>query len=406
MNDTIEEILAICLDKIEAGASPESCLADYPNQAAELEPLLRMTQLMKRLTAAGPRPSFARNARLNLENQLAKPGIVVTFKSRFRRIWQEPKFLTQRRFSMSVLQLVIAAVLALTATTGSVAFAANASNPGDALHGLDLAMEKIQLNLAPDVASKVQLRLQFANERLDEAQATFSENDLTDGLEAVHDYGEEISSIAQLIGEEGGSDQEALASLLDAAHAIHTEVLTGLLDTVPDQAKDGIQRAIEASNRSTDTPESASDDEQVPEETNTPDDASAPEDTGSSHGNGAPDSVGKPDGVGNPNGVGAPNGVGNPHNGNVPGAIISGCANSISQEDAQALAALAQNHGLDYQYVLENFCTLGTLEQVEEMLSQFRSPPANVPGGPPDGASGGPPSDHPGGPPFTPPGRQ
>jgi hypothetical protein len=72
-----------------------------------------------------------------------------------------------------MLQLMIAGVLALAATTGSAAYAANASNPGDALHGLDIAMENVQLNLAPDVASKVQLQLEFASERLAEAQRCF-----------------------------------------------------------------------------------------------------------------------------------------------------------------------------------------------------------------------------------------
>ncbi|GAB4110439.1 MAG: hypothetical protein Fur005_02220 [Roseiflexaceae bacterium] len=35
------ELLQICLDRIEAGASIEECLADYPEQRLELEPLLR-----------------------------------------------------------------------------------------------------------------------------------------------------------------------------------------------------------------------------------------------------------------------------------------------------------------------------------------------------------------------------
>lgn len=372
MSEAIEEILAKCLEQIEGGASLESCLTDFPEQAAELEPLLQMTQQMKHLTKVGPRPAFARSARLNLENQLRISGEAVTFNGHNRHTKQEPKLLLQKRFSMSMLQLMIAAVLALTATTGGAAYAANASSPGDVLHGLDLAMENAQLNLAPDVWSKVQLRLEFASERLAEAQATFSENNPTDGLEAMNEYGTEISAIAQLVGGADGADQEALELLVETAQGVHKDVLTNLLDKVPEQAQESIQKAIDASH----TPEN------IP--------GFAPADAG------APDAVGAPDAAGAPDGVGAPD--------DAPGVDISACAKSLSKETAQALVDLAKQHGVDHQYVLENFCTTGTLERVEEMLSELQAPPTDVPAGPPADVPGEPPSDTPGGQPSDPPG--
>jgi len=395
MSEVIAEILAKCLERMEAGASLESCIADFPKQAAELEPLLRMTQQMKHLTNVGPRPTFARSARLHLENQRVTSGKVVTFKRLNRPTRQEPKLFPQRRFSMSMLQLFIAAVLALAATTGGAAYAANASNPGDVLHGLDLAMENVQLNLAPDVSSKVQLRLEFASERLAEAQATFSENDAADGLEALNEYGAQISAIAQLIGSSDGADQEALALLLEAAQGVHKDALTNLLDTVPEQAKESIQRALEASNSPMGIP------------------GSPPDGTGAPDGVGAPNGAGAPEGVGAPDDTGAPDGVGTPNAVDSPGADISACATSLSQETAQALVDLAKQHGVDRQYVLENFCVLGTVEQVEEMLAELDAPPTDVPagpptdvpGGPPAGTPGGPPSDTPGGSPANPPGK-
>lgn len=294
---------------------------------------------------------------------------------------------------MSLLKFIVSTFLALTATTGGVAYAANASSPGDLLHGLDLAMENIQLNLAPDVASKVQLRLEFASERLAEAHTTFSENDVADGLEAVNEYGEQISAIAQLVGGPGGADQEALASLLETAHGVHTEVLTALLDKVPEQARDSIQKAIDASSSPAGIPGS------------TPGATSVSDDVGESNDAGASNAAGTPEAVGTPNDAGRPEGVGTPNGANAPGADISACATSLSQENAQALADLAKQHGVDYQYVLENFCTLRTLERVEEMLSGLQGPPTNVPAGPPTDIPNGPPSNTPGGPPITHPGR-
>ena len=198
---------------------------------------------------------------------------------------------------MSMLQLMIAGVLALAATTGSAAYAANASNPGDALHGLDIAMENVQLNLAPDVASKVQLQLEFASERLAEAQAMFSENDVADGLEALNEYGAQISAIAQLIGSSGGADQEALESLLEAAQGVHQGVLTSLLDKVPEQAQESIQNAIDASNSPVGIPGP------TPDDTGAPDGVDAPNGAGAPEGVGAPENAGPPDEAGPPTDV-------------------------------------------------------------------------------------------------------
>ena len=403
MSEAIEEILAKCLEQMEAGASLESCLAEFSAQAAELEPLLRITQQMKPLANIGPRPTFARKARLDLETQLAISEKAVTFNGRNRHTKQEPKLLFQRRFSMSMLQLIVAAVLALTATTGGAAYAANASSPGDFLHGLDLAMENAQLNLSPDVWSKVQLRLEFAGERLAEAQETFAENSTADGLEAMNEYGTEISSIAQLIGNTDGADQEALALLVETAQGVHVDVLTNLLDTVPEQAKESIQKAIEASHAPDEIPGSA------PGDTGAPEDVGVPEDAGAPEGVGAPEDAGVPDEAGAPDTVDA------------PGVDISACTTSISKEDAHALVDLAKQHGVDHQYVFENFCVLGTLEQVSELLTELdvsptevpAGPPTDVPAGPPSDNPGrrptdvpaGPPSDVPGGPPSNPPGK-
>jgi hypothetical protein len=228
MSDVLTEILAECLERMKTGASLESCLAAFPEQAAELEPFLHMTQQMQSLTAVEPRQVFARNARLRLENQLMLPEKAVTYERPNRHIKQKPQVFLQRRFK--ALQFGLATLLALIAGTGGVAYAANISNPGDPLHGLDLAMEQTQLNLVPSLSAKVKLRIAFAKERLNEAQATFSKNEVADGLEAIDEYGTEISDIAQLIGTANGEDQEALTSLYESAHSVHQDVLTKLLD--------------------------------------------------------------------------------------------------------------------------------------------------------------------------------
>ncbi len=241
----MEEILAECLERLEAGVSVEACLAAFPGQAAELEPLLRMTQQVQSLTRIGPRPAFTQNARLRLENQLKMPEKAVTFRQPNRYIQQKPKLHMQRR--LSLMQVLLAVVLALTAGTGGVAYAANASNPGDPLHGVELAMEQAQFDLTPGLSHKVELRIAFAKKRLNEAQATFSKNDVTNGIEAMNEYGMETSNIALLIGSAHGADQAALTALVESALSTHETVLNNLLTKVPPQAQAAIQKALNAS---------------------------------------------------------------------------------------------------------------------------------------------------------------
>lgn len=73
----------------------------------------------------------------------------------------------QRGFAPAILLLVLAAV-GITGV-GTVA-ASNNSNPGDTLFGLDKAIEEIRVTFAPGDEVKTKIRLEIAEERLDELQ--------------------------------------------------------------------------------------------------------------------------------------------------------------------------------------------------------------------------------------------
>ena len=45
---SFEELLANCIQAIEAGESIEDCLVKYPSDAAELEPLLRLLTAVRK----------------------------------------------------------------------------------------------------------------------------------------------------------------------------------------------------------------------------------------------------------------------------------------------------------------------------------------------------------------------
>lgn len=73
----------------------------------------------------------------------------------------------QRGFAPAVL-LIILAVIGATGV-GTVA-ASNASNPGDVLFGLDKAAEELRVTFSPGEEVKAKIRLEIAEERLEELQ--------------------------------------------------------------------------------------------------------------------------------------------------------------------------------------------------------------------------------------------
>jgi hypothetical protein len=368
MSESIEIIVEICLERMEAGASVESCLADYPNESAELEPLLRMTHQMKALAKIGPRAGFARKARLQIENQLAESEKAATFVRSEPSAARGQKLFIPMRLKKGLLQFVMAVVLVFSsATAGMVVYAANASDLSSPLHGVELAVENAQVNLSPDIASKVQLRLEFANRRLTEAQAAFLKSNTANGIEALNEYSNEISDAAQLVGNANGINQGALILTLQNAQAIHTQVLTNLLATVPDQAKEAIQKSLNGSSH-------------LPNFLKpTPGGSNQRNDIGTST-------------------VGTSQEAGTPAGGTENSTDISACATSLSSQTARTLADLAQQYGVEYQYALRSYCSSGSLQTLQQQLSGSAATPAQP------GHSGDVPTPH-ATPPITPPGK-
>ena len=66
-----DNILDECLERIlTKGETVEQCLASYPEQAAELEPLLQTALSTKETLAIKPRPEFRERARYQLRAAL------------------------------------------------------------------------------------------------------------------------------------------------------------------------------------------------------------------------------------------------------------------------------------------------------------------------------------------------
>jgi hypothetical protein len=125
---------------------------------------------------------------------------------------------------------VIVALVGSLLGAGGVAYAADGAAPGNALYGVDLAIEGVQTDLTKDPEASVALQLAFAEERLLESQAVSASGDSEAFYAALDGYGDAVAAIAQTVQRTPGGDEGILASMIDEAFAEHDLMLVEILD--------------------------------------------------------------------------------------------------------------------------------------------------------------------------------
>ncbi len=153
-NREFDDILNECLERLLVKSeSVEKCLASYPEQADELQPLLQMAVVTKKAIAIEPRPEFRARARYQFARALeeATPGK----GSRF--------FAWRLRWTT-----VVATALIVLLAGGGVVVAAGNSMPDNPLYQVKLVTEQVQLRLTPSVLSRTELHARLADRRVTE----------------------------------------------------------------------------------------------------------------------------------------------------------------------------------------------------------------------------------------------
>jgi len=151
-----DNILDDCLERIlTRGETVEQCLESYPEQSAELEPLLQTALLTKRASAIKPRPEFRERARYQLRSALQEME-----EKRERRSFF---FGWQPRWATAVI-----AVLVFLLVSGGTVTAANNSMPDEPLYPVKLATETVRLTLTPSALGKAELYVKLVDKRVEE----------------------------------------------------------------------------------------------------------------------------------------------------------------------------------------------------------------------------------------------
>ncbi len=170
MNSDFGAILDQCIARIRAGEELEDCLADYPQQAEALRPLLVLSLEIRDLPPPQARPQAVQAGRQKMLAALAakKQAQAVSFWSLLRYTKRLAAALNVKyalRFVLSVLVItfVVGTPILLVASADSL--------PGDTFYPIKRFSEKVRLVLTLSDQARQNLEEQFAQERRQETEA-------------------------------------------------------------------------------------------------------------------------------------------------------------------------------------------------------------------------------------------
>jgi hypothetical protein len=235
MNDQNAQILAQALEAMEKGASnPVEILAQYPEAKDELSELIDIVRLYRNHPTPTFSPRFRYAARSRILSHVIA-GESITFWTSLRRISHNLILTYKRRTAMSIVLIV---TLLLSLVGGGTVYASQDSLPGDWLYPVKMAVEDARLALTSEEGGLYQ---QLAGERVEEVLTLIQHERYDDIPAAMQRFEIQVAGGARSLHQRGGFDPEVLSG--------HVEVLTGLLEVVPDQAKPAIEQAITVSSQ-------------------------------------------------------------------------------------------------------------------------------------------------------------
>jgi len=250
MAEKLENIFNDCLERMSQGESIENCLRDYPEAAAELEPLLRTAlDIEGRALPVQPRPEFEKQTRVRLEGA----QVYAKQQKRPKRAWS---FVWQRGWAYA-----LTAILVVLGAGAATAAAASNALPDSSLYPVKLAAEQVRLVFTTSDVSRANLHTQFAERRVEEIaamarqgeteQVAILTTELASHLEQASYLIQKVeeTEAEQFIELPGEASTEA-EQLKESAKEITSEgiaVLENTLDNTPEQTKPALQQAIDIS---------------------------------------------------------------------------------------------------------------------------------------------------------------
>lgn len=238
--EQFERMLEPCLQEVIRTGDVDTIVQRHPQHAEQLRPLLETALLAGRYYSASPEPppgglAAGRARLLALANRQREQMHAAPTPS-YRR--QKVKLV----FAAKLVSAILAVIMGATAVGGGIAWAAGDSLPGDVLYPAKLTIENVQLALASTPQARINLNLQFGEERvaeilaLVEAGSPVAEPVVT-RMEQQFQYAlEEAIRVPD-------SEKAGLLEHIAQRMQIQAQVLERVRAGAPEQAQAGLQRA-------------------------------------------------------------------------------------------------------------------------------------------------------------------
>jgi hypothetical protein len=237
MNRGIEDVVDRCLDLMREGRTVEQCLLLYPEFAADIEPLLRVAHDLADLPKAEPSAAA-------VDAAVAAAGAALSRKQESRRFGRPADASPPKRPRAKViafrLAAAAAAVLVLTVGLGT---ASARSLPGDLLYPLKLVTERVSFALTSSPDRRAELRLSFADSRLEELVRTTQADGRIDPALLKRLLNE--ATLALEAAKPAPEDRfRELVTQIDAFNTYQKHVFEGLKPVVQEDDSQLLSRAI------------------------------------------------------------------------------------------------------------------------------------------------------------------
>jgi len=229
-----EQALQECLELLRQGLTLEECLARYPEDAAELEPLLRTAQVAR--------------SRLSL-------GIPRTMRSRIRaRVmaeWNREHAQRQQRWRFPVLVprwavVTVCVVLAFLLSGAGTVMAARDTVPGDLLYPVKMVTEKTRMAFTFSDLARAELYIDLAEQRVDEIRKLVERGE----PENITKLATRVVAHLEMAGQVAAIGDEGIAELkahLERSATVQLANLEQILVAAPEEAKPAVESALATS---------------------------------------------------------------------------------------------------------------------------------------------------------------
>lgn len=240
MAQDIELVLDRCIYEMRKGKGAAEIIANYPDYAKQLWPLLKLVGEMEALPLPSPSPNAIAATLINVGRQMAHSEAPRKSRSASNNILNGISF--ENIFRRPGLAWAFNGALALVVVLFGAATISAGSLPGDVLYPVKLATEKVKFLLTFDSEKKAELRLTFSDKRLEEMVEAFQRSNTLDTtvLKAMLDE----AKLALVESEPQPQTASLFLTKLSHTNALQKDVLTRIRPQVDPSSRPVVDDAI------------------------------------------------------------------------------------------------------------------------------------------------------------------